>query len=86
LYKVKTIDLLHSSTCRPPVRPASFIEDAFFFFFFFLLYGFGVFVNNKVSLGVVVYFWVVDLTPLINLSVFMPTPISFLLILLCSIS
>jgi hypothetical protein len=31
-----------SSTCRLPVRPAPFVEDAFFF----LLYGFGFFVNN----------------------------------------
>ena len=39
---------MHSSTCRPPVRPVPFVEDDFFF----SLYGFGIFVKSQVSLVV----------------------------------
>jgi hypothetical protein len=49
------------------LRPASFVEDAFFF----PLYGYSFFVKNQVSVGVCIYFWVFDSIPLINLSVFM---------------
>lgn len=66
------------STCRHPARPATFIEDAFFF----LLYGFGFFVKNQVSISVWVHFWVCDPIPLTNLSVSVPIPCSFIAIAL----
>jgi hypothetical protein len=66
--------ILHSSTCRHPVRPAQFVENAFFF----LLYDFGLFVKNQVSICVWVYFQVFDSIPLTNLSISVPIPCSFL--------
>jgi len=58
---------LHSSTYRLPVRPAPFVEDAFFFsiVWFWLL------CQNHLSLGM----W--DAIPLINLSVSIPIPHSY---------
>jgi hypothetical protein len=58
----------HSSTCRHPVRPISFFEDAFSF----SLYGFGFFIKNQVYISMWVYFWVIDLIPLTNMSISVP--------------
>jgi hypothetical protein len=63
---------LHSSTCRPPVRPA-FVEDAFFF----SLYISGFFIKNQVSIGVWIYIWVLDSISLKTVSVFMLLPCGF---------
>jgi hypothetical protein len=39
------LSCVHFSPCRHPVKPALFVEDAFFF----PLYGFGLFIKNQVS-------------------------------------
>jgi hypothetical protein len=65
---------MHSLPYRPPVRPATFIEGAFFF----PLYIFYFFVKDQVSIGVLVYFWLFDFIPLIYLSVSVPIPCGFL--------
>jgi hypothetical protein len=64
---------LHSSACRPPFKPASLVENAFFS----PLYGFGFFFKDQVTLGVWGYFWVFNSIPLIYLSVSVPIPCSF---------
>ena len=52
---------------------APFVEDAFFF----PLYNFSFFVKNQVFIGVWINIQVFNLIPLVNISVFMPTPSSF---------
>jgi hypothetical protein len=54
---------LHSSTGRPPVRPAPFVENAFFI----PLDGFGFFIKDQVTLGMWVHFWVFSSISLIYL-------------------
>ena len=56
---------MHSSTYRHTVRPAPFVEYAFFF----PLYGFDCFFKTQVFIGVWVYFWVFNSIQLINMSV-----------------
>lgn len=60
----------HYSTYSQPIRPPPFIEDVFFF----PLYGFGFFVEDKMFIGIWVYFWVIDSLPLIDTSVSVPIP------------
>ena len=71
---------LHSCAYRQPIRLASFGEDTFFF----PLYDFSFFVKNWKSLGVWVYLWVLDSIPSTSLSICIPRPCSFLLLLPCS--
>ena len=66
-------DYFHSSTNNQPVRPASFIEDAFFI----PLYIFGVFVKDQMTIIVSFYFWVFNSVPLFYLSVSVPILCSF---------
>ena len=61
------------STYQQTVRPAPFIEDAFFF----PLYIFGFFVKDQVSISVWFYFWDFTSIPLINVSISVPIPCSF---------
>jgi hypothetical protein len=68
---------MHSSTCSHPVRPPGFVEDVKMLSFFLPQYSFGFIVQNQVSIGMWIYFWVFDLIPLINLSVFMATLCGF---------
>ena len=63
----------HSSTCRQPVRPAPFIEDAFFL----TLYVFGIFVKDQVMVSMRFYFSVFNSIQLINVPVSLPIPCSF---------
>lgn len=73
---------LHSSTYRPPGRPALFVENAFFF----PLYGFDFFVKDQVTLGLWVYFYVFSSVPLMYFSVSISGPcrfFSFLSLMLC---
>ena len=72
LCKVTNIVLFSFFTYRMPVRPAPFIEDAFFF----PLDSFDFFVKDQVSTNVWVYFWV-NYIVLIDLSVSVPIPCSF---------
>ena len=58
----------HSFTCRYPVFPAPFIEEAIFA----PLYILASFVKNKISMGAWVYFWGFYIVPLIYVSVFVP--------------
>jgi hypothetical protein len=58
---------LHSSICGHPIRPATFVEDAFFP----PLNTYSFFIKNQVPIVVQIYFLVFNLIPLINLSVFM---------------
>ena len=51
---------------------------------FFPLDGFSSLVKDQVTVGVWVHFWVFNSIPLINLSVVVPVPCSFLSQLLCS--
>jgi hypothetical protein len=46
-------------------------------FFFFLLYDFGFFTKNQISIGSWVYFWAIDSIPLISVFVLVPIPCSF---------
>ena len=55
--------VLHADIQLDQHHLAPFIEDAFVF----PLYCFGFFVNNKVSIGVWVYFWLFSSFPLVNL-------------------
>jgi hypothetical protein len=64
---------MHSSTSRLTVRPAPFVEYAFFF----PVHGFGFFVRDQVSIGVWVHFWVFNSIPLIDLYVSVPIPSGF---------
>ena len=64
---------MHSSTCRPPVRPASFVQNAVYI----QLCGFGFFVKDQVTIGMWVDFWVFNSIPLLYISIFVPTPSSF---------
>ena len=66
-------DYFHSSTNKQPVRPASFIEDAFFI----PLYIFGVFVKDQMTISVSFYFWVFNSILLFNMSVSLPILCSF---------
>ena len=66
-------DYFHSSTNNQPVRPASFIEDAFFI----PLYIFGVFVKDQMTISVSFYFWVFNSILLFNMSVSLPILCSF---------
>jgi hypothetical protein len=63
------------STYREPIRPAPFIEDAFFF----LLYIFGFFAKEQMIISVWIYFCIFYFIPLINLYVSLPIPCSFYL-------
>jgi hypothetical protein len=51
---VINMDYLHSSTCRYPVIPPPFVEDALPV----AVYGFGFLIKNQVSVVEWVYFWV----------------------------
>lgn len=64
---------MHSSTCRHPVRPVPFAEDALPV----PLNGFGFFVKTQMSIGMWVYFWLSHSIPLIQLSVFVPIQCCF---------
>ena len=57
-------------TCSCPVFPAPFIEEAVFA----PLHSLVSFVKNKVPIGVWVYFWALDLVPLVYISVSVPVP------------
>ena len=61
-------NFIHSFTCRCPVFPAPFIEEAVFA----PLYILGSFVKNKVPIGAWVYFWAFYLIPLVYISIFVP--------------
>jgi hypothetical protein len=63
----------HSSTSKPPVEPAAFVENAVFF----PLDGFSSFVKDQVTIGVWVHFWAFSSIPLIYLSVTVLVPDSF---------
>ena len=52
-----------SSTCWQPVRTTSFVEDAIILLFYIFCF----FVKNQVLIGVWIYNWIFNLTPLINL-------------------
>ena len=71
---------MHFPTSQPVVKLASFIEDAFFF----LLYGFGFFLKDHMSIGVWVYFWVFNIISFIDLSLSIQNTMQFLLLLFCS--
>ena len=59
---------------------AKFVENAVFL----PLDGFSSLVEDQVTIGVWVYFWVFNSIPLVYLSVTIPVPCSFLSQLLCS--
>ena len=63
---------MHSSSCRRPVRPATFVEDIFFLFFHCMT-----FMSKSSVGGCVTYFWVFDLIPLTNLFISIGIPCSF---------
>jgi hypothetical protein len=60
----------HSSTQKPPVVPPPFVENAVFF----ALDGFSSLVQDQVTIGVWVYFWVFNSITLVYLSVTIPVP------------
>ena len=57
-------------TCRHPVFPAPFIEEAVLA----PLYILASFVKNKVLISAWVYFWAFYLVPFVYISVFVPVP------------
>ena len=65
MYKVINMDQIYIiSLCVLLYRPAPFDEDAFFL----PQYALGFFVKDQVSIGMCIYFWVVNSIPLIYLS------------------
>jgi len=60
----------YSFACSCPVFPAPLIEEAVFS----PLYILASFVKSKVPIGSWVYFWALDLVPLVYISVFVPVP------------
>ena len=64
--------LIYSFICSCPVFPAPFIEEALFSPLCVL----ASFVQDKVLIGVWVYFWAFYLVPLVCISVFVPVPYS----------
>lgn len=63
---------MHSSSCRRPGRPATFVEDIFFLFFHCMT-----FMSKSSVGGCVTYFWVFDLIPQTNLFISIGIPCSF---------
>jgi hypothetical protein len=65
---------------RYPLFSATFVEEAAFS----PLYVFG-FCQNKVGIPVSIHIWVLHSVPLVFMSVFLPVPCFFFLLLICNI-
>jgi hypothetical protein len=73
LYRVKDNDLVSVFCIEMPLLPLTFVEEAVFS----VLYVFGNFVKNQMSIAVWIHDWVLSSVPLIFISVFVLVPCWF---------